>query len=164
VPQPTAEAIRDRLMPLADVVTPNLFELQWLTGRGVSAPEEIVTVAREAPPETVLVTSMHGTAPDRIGNLLGTGNLALLAEHERLAHPPNGAGDLTAALFLGGLLSGRAPAKALEHATGAVRDVLVRAVGRGANELSLATDSDCLRQPEGRISVLSMAPEPAPSK
>jgi hypothetical protein len=36
VPETTAAAIRDHLMPLADIATPNRFELGWLTGLGAS--------------------------------------------------------------------------------------------------------------------------------
>ncbi len=32
VPEATANGIRDKLLPLADIATPNRFELSWLTG------------------------------------------------------------------------------------------------------------------------------------
>ena len=57
VPQATAEAIRDVLMPLADVATPNVHELAWLTGRPPGGITETVETAANAGPETMLVTS-----------------------------------------------------------------------------------------------------------
>ena len=42
----TAEAIRDRLLPLASIATPNLFELQWLTGASATERDEIADAAR----------------------------------------------------------------------------------------------------------------------
>ena len=40
-PTETAEAIRDQLVPLASIATPNLFELQWLTGASVTVRDDI---------------------------------------------------------------------------------------------------------------------------
>jgi pyridoxine kinase len=59
VAQATAEAIRDALLPLATIVTPNLFELSWLTGTTPNHPAEVVPVARGLGPPTVVVTSVR---------------------------------------------------------------------------------------------------------
>src|SRR5262245_54626286 len=54
VPRETAAAIRDQLLPLASVTTPNLFELQWLSGASPATPQEIEIAARGlGPPMTV---------------------------------------------------------------------------------------------------------------
>ena len=38
VPEPTAEAMRDLLMPLADIATPNRYELEWIVGAQARRP------------------------------------------------------------------------------------------------------------------------------
>src|SRR5690606_33844391 len=50
VPESTASAIRDRLIPLADIATPNRYELAWLDGRKLDTVQEVVSAARRAGP------------------------------------------------------------------------------------------------------------------
>jgi pyridoxine kinase len=71
---------------------------------------------------------------------------------------PNGAGDLTAALFLARLLGGERPAKALETTTASVFEVLARAARRGADELMLETDAASLSHPMATIMMRQMGP------
>ena len=46
LPEPTAKALRDRLLPLAEVITPNAFELGWLSGAPVETPADLTKAAR----------------------------------------------------------------------------------------------------------------------
>lgn len=147
VPEATAAAMRDRLMPLADIATPNRFELEWLTGRNAGTTQAAIAAARVAGPDCVLVTSAPTENEARQANLLVTGKDALRAEHETVANAPNGTGDLTAALYLARLLSGEKPAEALALATGSVIELLGKAAARGADELMLETDRSSLTQP-----------------
>ncbi len=151
VPQETAAAIRDRLLPLADIATPNRHELAWLTGNETNFAEAAVTAALGAGPPTMLVTSVPGAGPRAIANLLVSGGEALLAEHGLIENPPNGLGDLTAAVFTARLLSGQTPAKALQSTTASVFEVTARAVGRGADELMLETDAASLSRPMAMV-------------
>src|SRR5690606_12242409 len=50
VAEETAAAIRDRLLPLADIATPNRFELAWLTGLSAGTPQPAQKVARRLGP------------------------------------------------------------------------------------------------------------------
>ena len=81
VPEATAEAMRDILLPLADVATPNRYELAWIVGRKLDDLPDLVRAAREMAPRRMLVTSAPGTTQGRIGNLLVTPDEELLAEH-----------------------------------------------------------------------------------
>jgi pyridoxine kinase len=85
------------------------------------------------------------------GNLLLTPNEALLAEHRIIDRPPNGLGDLTAAVFLARLLSGQPDAKALQTTTAAVFEILARTAKRGADELTLETDAASLSHPMAMV-------------
>ncbi len=147
VPEATVAAIRDELFAIADVATPNRFELGWLTGRSGADHASLVAAARAAPPSTLVVTSAPAQNDSAIGNLLVTDREALLVEHRRYAKPPNGPGDLLAALLTAGLVEGATPRVALERAAASVCEVLERAAGRAADELMLETDAESLSRP-----------------
>ncbi|NJR13534.1 MAG: pyridoxal kinase [Phyllobacteriaceae bacterium] len=98
VPEATALAVRACLLPLADIVTPNRFELGWLTGRNVETVDAAVDAARHLAVARVLVTSAP-LAEGRTGNLL-VGQHNFLCHHPAFAPVPNGTGDMLAAAFL----------------------------------------------------------------
>ena len=151
VPEPVAFAIRDRLLPLADIATPNRHELQWLAGSPLDDGRAVLEAASRLGPERVLVTSTHAMMSGSTGNLLLTPREALLAEPRIIADPPNGPGDLTGAMFLARKLAGDSDEKALQTTTAAVFEVIARAVKRGADELMLETDADSLVHPMAMV-------------
>lgn len=157
VPEATAAAIRDTLMPLADVATPNRFELEWLLGREAGDLAALVALAAEARPARVLVTSAYPMLAGGTGNLLVTPTQALLAEHRLVERPPNGVGDLTAALFLARQMHGEPDEKALLSTTAAVYEVLARAVKRGGDELQLEADAASLSRPMALVRTRRLA-------
>ncbi|MFN3765217.1 MAG: pyridoxal kinase PdxY [Aliihoeflea sp.] len=152
VPQATAKAIRDHLLPLADIATPNRAELDWLAGRTNETLDEIAAAARDLPPRAMLVTSAPA-GDGRIGNLWVDRTTTFLASHDLVLKPPNGLGDLTAAMLLAQRLEGRNAHEAVRHVTAAVFDVLSRAAARGANELMLETDVASLTAPKALVDV-----------
>lgn len=160
VPEAVAAAFRDALVPLADIATPNRFELEWLAGRTLNDLDSAAEAAAEAAPPMTLVTSAPGLAAGTAGSLLVTASGALLAEHAAVEHPPKGVGDLTAALFLARLLAGEKNAEALRLATASTLDVLARAVERGADELMLAADGTSLLHPLASVSLRPLAFQP----
>ncbi|MFC6490044.1 pyridoxal kinase, partial [Nitratireductor sp. GCM10026969] len=107
--------------------------------------------ARHAGPPTMMVTSVPGTLPGNIGNLLLSPGEAHMAEHRAIENPANGPGDLMAALLLAWILLGIAPAEALRRATAATYETLARAAGRGADELMLETDAASLASPAAMV-------------
>lgn len=151
VPQQTAEAIRDHLLPLADVATPNRYELQWLSGRSLADNHALTEAALTLGPKRVLVTSAVAMMANGVGNLLVTERRSLLAEHRLIDNPPNGLGDLLAALFLARLLSGAGEEKALQMAISSVFEVLSRTTRRGADELALESDASSLATPMAMV-------------
>src|SRR5690348_13939089 len=97
--------IRDRVVPAADIMTPNQFELGYLVGREDESPqtlEEILAAVDEVRakgPRTLLVTSVEHAdrEPDTIGMMAVDGDGAWLVETPRLPLKANGSGDVTAA-------------------------------------------------------------------
>ncbi len=153
VPEWTAQAIRDTLLPLANIATPNRYELEWLSGETLDSPRHIEEIARSLVPETVLVTSVSGIMPNQTGNMLIENSKTLTATHEIVPDPPNGPGDLTSALFLAGILTGACPKAALQHTTSAVLDMLKAARDSNADELQLHSHADSLKNPVSTVMV-----------
>ena len=151
VPEPTAAAIRDRLIPIADIATPNRYELEWLAGARLGDLTMAMSAALHTGPATMLVTSAPATMAGSTGNLLVTPHEALLAEHRTIDKPPNGLGDLTGAVFLARLLAGQPMAKALQSTTATVFEILARTAKRGADELTLETDAESLSHPMAMV-------------
>jgi pyridoxine kinase len=147
VPEKTATAIRDKLVAIADIATPNRYELEWLVGAKLPDLETVAAAARDAGPATMLVTSAPAMLAGGIGNLLVDGAQAVLVEHHVVERPPNGLGDLTAAVYLARVLSGMPAAEALQSTTAAVYEILARTAERGGDELQLETDAQSLVRP-----------------
>jgi pyridoxine kinase len=144
IAEATALGLRDQLVPLADIVTPNRFELGWLTGLPVTTTAEAIAAARALGDKTVVVTSAPSHMDKAIATLLVERTQATQAENPLIPQAPNGTGDLFAALFLAETLAGRSLMQALERAAAAVFDMVARSVRRGANELAIADEQSVL--------------------
>ncbi|RDL49555.1 Pyridoxine/pyridoxal/pyridoxamine kinase [Ensifer sp. M14] len=151
VPEATATAIRDRLLPLASLATPNRFELAWLAGAALETNAAILDAALGLGPSRMLVTSAIPMMNGGTGNLYLSGNHALLAEHRLIENPPNGTGDLLTAVFLARLLEGLSEERALQMATASVFEIIARTVKRGADELTLEQDASSLSTPMAMV-------------
>lgn len=147
----TAVAIRDELIPLASVATPNRYELEWLVGARLSTNAEIMEAALSLGPSRMLVTSAVSMMAGGTGNLYLSGKHALLAEHRLIDNPPNGLGDLTSALFLARLLAGVPEERALQLTTASVFEILARTAKRGGDELTLESDASSLSTPMAMV-------------
>lgn len=151
VPEATATAIRDHLLPLANLATPNRFELSWLCGADLDSNAAILEAALSLGPPRMLVTSAIPMISGSTGNLYLSGNYALLAEHRLIDNTPNGTGDLLSALFLARLLEGLNEERALQLATAGVFEVIARSRKRGADELTLEQDASSLSTPMAMV-------------
>jgi pyridoxine kinase len=149
------EFYRDRAIAEADIITPNLFELEWLTGRPVGTLAEAARAAaglREKGPRIVLVTSVE-VAPDRVAVLAAGPNGIWAAETPRLPIEATGCGDAVAALFLGWLLKGAAISEALSRTIAAIYSVVEATLRNGGGELALVAAQDELVSPSRMVSV-----------
>lgn len=129
-------AFRERLVPLADIATPNAFELAHITGRPVDGPATAVAAARTLGVPLVLCTSVPA-GKGEIATLAVAAGEAWSLSVPLLTRPPHGSGDLMAALFLGHILHGLTPPEALARAATAVDALLRAAVAEGLDEMPL---------------------------
>lgn len=141
--------MRAHAVPAADIVTPNQFELEFLTGHTVHTMADALAASaalRATGPKLVLVTSLTRTdAPaDQIEMLVDTADGAWVVATPRLPldPPPNGAGDAVAALFLAHYLKAFDAAHALEQAASAIYAVFQATRRLGMRELALIPAQD----------------------
>jgi pyridoxine kinase len=153
VPEPVAIAVRDRLLPLADIATPNLFEVGWLSGRPVGTPNEVITAARSLGLPTVVVTSAPALMNRSIATLLVGSDTAVQYEHPRVDPAPHGTGDLFASLMAARLTRGTGLEEAVNRAVESVFEVVARSVAAGSEELILAGAQDALVRSLSSVSV-----------
>lgn len=125
-------AIRGRLVPASDIVTPNHFELTYLLGAPATTAAAVWAAATRLQalgPQTVVVTSVvtAETPRDRIDTFLLEGTSAWAIRTPRIDTPAHGAGDLLTALLAARLAAG-APStvEALSHAVSSVYGVLLQ--------------------------------------
>ncbi len=158
------EFMKSQAVPAADIVTPNLFELEVLTGVKVTRLTDAVAAARQiiaAGPSVVLVTSLThpGIDDGTIEMLAVTAEGAWRVATPRLALPlaPHCAGDAVASLFLANFLKTRDPAAALERSAAAVYAVLKATEQAGARELLLIAAQDQIVDPQEVFAVERIA-------
>jgi len=140
IDEAAAKAVRDTLLPLADLATPNIFELRWLTGAAIASLAEAADRARELGPASVVVTSAPSESSDMLANVLVTSGdvfTTTVARRKVLAH---GTGDFFASFFLANVLAGKSLRRALENATAAMDAVL--GLSEGQQELALVASQD----------------------
>jgi pyridoxine kinase len=139
--------LRAEAVPAADVVTPNAFELGWLTGRAsvtLAEARAAIDALHALGPGVVLVTSLATaeTPPDVLDLVVSDGAGRFRLRTPRLAHAANGAGDAIAALFFAHLLRGGPAADAMARAASSVFCILRRTVQAGAREMLLIEAQD----------------------
>jgi pyridoxine kinase len=144
------------VIPVADVLTPNQFELGFITGRdslsGPSSLDDVLAAVDEVRglgPSTVLVTSVDREgAPEEVIEMLAvTGDGAWLVTTPRLPMKANGSGDITAALFTAHLKETGSPADALARTASSVFAVLEETLDSGERELRLIAAQDAIAAP-----------------
>ncbi|HRY07504.1 MAG TPA: pyridoxal kinase [Hyphomicrobiaceae bacterium] len=136
VPDDVAGAIRDSLLPRADIVTPNRFELSWLSGLEVGNSVDADRAADATGAEFLAITSVPA-GNGLVANVSSDGDDALMCAAPLLNHVPHGTGDLFAALLLGHILNGHDHAEAMARASAGVQLVIGESVG--ARELRLVS-------------------------
>ncbi len=156
--------LRSQALPAADIITPNQFELELLTGQAVVRRADAVAGARRAlelGPNVVVVTSLQHdeTAADEIEMLAVTaaGAWRVATPFLLLDPAPNGAGDALSALFLAHYLkaddgAARVP-EALNRAAAAIYAIVAETKRAGTRELQLIAAQDGFAAPSNTFAV-----------
>jgi pyridoxine kinase len=134
VPEAVALGIRDRLLPLADTLTPNTFELSWLTGHDVHDIASARLAARSFAQKSIVVTSIpHGR---NLTTALLEAETVLWVSRPRLEQVPNGTGDLLAGLLAGRLALAHSLADSIGFAVAATEQVIRASAGTASLDLA----------------------------
>ncbi|MBF9337177.1 pyridoxal kinase PdxY [Microbacterium lacticum] len=150
--------LRERVVPNADIVTPNQFELGFLTE---TEPTDLdstlasVDAARAMGPSTVLVTSVE--RPDRpegtIEMLAADAEGAWIVQTPHIPMKANGSGDVTAALFTAHYRATGDAASALSKTVSSVFDLLQLTYESGQRELQLVEAQEFYAHPREQFAV-----------
>ncbi len=139
-----AEFLIEKVIPQANIVSPNQLELEMITGRTLHSLGDIVAACHELlakGPQTILIKHLHyqGKKTSDFEMLALTADEAWLIRRPILEFDkePVGVGDMTSAIFLASLLSGKPIVEALEHTTAAVYGVLLETARQSRYELAV---------------------------
>jgi pyridoxine kinase len=142
-----AEFMRDKAVPAADVITPNQFELELLSGletTRLAEAKKAVSRVRSHGPKVILVTSLmtEETPADSIDLLAADGTGVWRVRTPRLELSVNGAGDAIAALFHLHWKRSGSPAEALGKAVASIYGLLKRTAEAGSTEILTVAAQD----------------------
>ncbi|MDF1488544.1 pyridoxal kinase PdxY [Tessaracoccus caeni] len=143
---------RDHVIAAADITTPNLFELEFLTGEKSTTIDDVVRLARglrERGPQIVLVTSVvgEGLPDDRMRMIAVDEHEAWQVETPLLDRTFTGSGDLTTATFLAHWLRTRNLEETLGATASIVYSVLEATAASGHPELRLVAAQQDMVEP-----------------
>lgn len=148
--------VRDRLCPLADIITPNHFEFEILRGASATTTGQLIARAQmllARGPSTVVITSaeLSDTPDGEIKTVAVERSQGWRVRTPKLPISPSGTGDLFAALFAAARVQGTATPQALGHAASAVYAVLERTAAAGTEEMRIVESAEHLVHPTRRF-------------
>jgi pyridoxine kinase len=151
------EFMREQAVPAADIVTPNQFELDYLSGLATQTLADVkqaVAVVQAMGPKAVLVTSVETqeTPSDAIDLVAGEGGRFWRVRTPRLSLSVNGAGDAIAALFFVHYARARSAQGALAEASASIYGLLKRTEEAGSREILTIAAQDEFVSPTYRFS------------
>ena len=166
VPADLPPLVRDRLCPLADIITPNHFEFEWLCGAKARTSGQVIAAAQALMargPSVVIVTSaeLEDTPAGEIATVAieksAEGIRAWRAGTPKLPISPSGTGDLFAALFVAARVRGSDTPDALGHAVSAIFAVLERTAIAGTEEMRIVESGEALVRPPRRFEAVAIS-------
>jgi pyridoxine kinase len=170
VPADIPPLVRDRLCPLADIITPNHFEFEWLCGVKATTTGQVIGAAQALMargPSTVIVTSaeledtpdgeIETVAIERSREGSGEGFKAWRVRTPKLPINPSGTGDLFAALLVAARVLGSHTPDALGHAVSAIFAVLERTASSGTEEMRIIESAGMLIRPPRRFEPVAIS-------
>jgi pyridoxine kinase len=154
--------VRDRLCPLADIITPNHFEFEFLCGATTATIDQVIAAARTLMargPSTVVVTSaeLADTPKGEIETLAVERARCFRVRTPKLPISPSGTGDLFAALLVSARVRGSDTPDALSHAASAIFAVLERTAASGTEEMRIVESAEWLAHPKRKFESIAIS-------
>jgi pyridoxine kinase len=160
--------MRDLLCPLADIITPNHFEFEWLCGAKANTIDDVIAQAQALMirgPSTIVVTSAElADTPDDAIETIAVERTQARSQAWRVATPklpisPSGTGDLFTSLLVSARVRGSNTPDALSHAASAIFAVLERTAARGTEEMRIVESAALLAHPTRRFEAIAVRPK-----
>ncbi len=154
--------LRDRVVPVADIITPNQFELGYLTGvecQDIDSTLKAAEAARKLGPETILVTSVaREDRPDNTIEMIAVNDVgAWIVQTPFLDFKRNGSGDVTASLFTGHYIRDHDAAGALARTASSVYALIENTFKADSRELLLIESQEAYAHPAMEFEVTKIA-------
>ena len=147
--------IQDQLLPRACILTPNRFELAYLSGFDVDDLDQAKRAASyllDQGPRLVVATGLSDPkSRDALFMLAVSKEEQLLIQTPKLSRSFSGTGDAFSALLLGHSLLAPDLKTGFERAASAIFTLVEMTERLGEEELSLIAAQDCLVKPEVRF-------------
>lgn len=142
VKEDLVDVFRERLVPLAQVITPNQYELELLARRGARTVVDLETclakLSGNAPPLAAVTGCVFDdTIRGQVETVSCSASGFARSAVERLPIRPCGTGDLFTALLIAGLCDDKCLNEAAANATAEVFGVLQATLAAGSNEMLL---------------------------
>ncbi|WP_201859945.1 pyridoxal kinase PdxY [Microvirga soli] len=152
------EFMREQAVPAADIITPNQFELDYLSGLTAQTLDDVkraVAIVHEMGPNVILVTSVETkeTPSDSVDLIAGENGRFWCVRTPKLSLSVNGAGDAIAALFFVHYARSRSALTALAEASASVYGLLKRTEEAGSREILTIAAQDEFVSPTRRFDV-----------
>jgi pyridoxine kinase len=161
--------VRDRLCRLADIITPNHFEFEFLCGAKATTTDQVIVQAQALlarGPSTIVVTSaeladtpdgqIETLAVERSKEGFKKGFKAWRVSTPKLPISPSGTGDLFASLFVSARIQEKDTRDALGHAASAIFAVLERTAISGTEEMRIVESAELLAHPKRRFDAVAV--------
>ena len=157
------EFMKNTAVPVADMITPNQFELDYLSQRAsktLRQARDAVKAVHDLGPRVILVTSLHTqeTPENSIDLLASDESGCFIVRTPRLPLVVNGAGDAIAALFFAHYLRTGKIAEALSRASSAIFGVLAKTAEAGSREIQLVAAQDEIVKPSRLFQAEALGP------
>jgi pyridoxine kinase len=157
------EFMRNKAVPAADVITPNQFELDYLSKRAsksLSHARDAVRALHDLGPRAILVTSLHTDNPPQnsIDLIASDENGCFTVRTPKLPLTVNGAGDAIAAIFFAYYLRSGNIGEALSRAASGIFGVLAQTAEAGSREIQLVAAQDEIVNPSRLFEAEALKP------
>ena len=155
------EFMREQAVPAADIITPNQFELDYLSGLTTQSLDDVkqaIAIVQGLGPKVMLVTSVETkeTPADSVDLIASAEGRTWQVRTPKLSLSVNGAGDAIAALFFVHYARSRSAPKALAEAAASIYGLLKRTEEAGSREILTIAAQDEFVTPSHRFEAVEV--------
>jgi pyridoxine kinase len=155
------EFMREQAVPAADIITPNQFELDYLSGLATQSLDDVkqaIAIVQELGPKVMLVTSVETkeTPADSVDLIASAEGRTWQVRTPKLSLSVNGAGDAIAALFFVHYARSRSAPTALAEAAASIYGLLKRTEEAGSREILTIAAQDEFVTPSHRFEAVEV--------